>query len=77
MHEEPQVANFVDGSVRQATTVLPAGCVLAIEPMVNAGTFEVETLENGWTVVTRDRRPSAHWEDTVAIGEDGPIVITT
>jgi len=76
MHEEPQVANFVDGSVRQATTVLPAGCVLAIEPMVNAGGFEVTTLDNNWTVVTKDRRPSAHWEDTVAITGDGPVVIT-
>jgi methionyl aminopeptidase len=76
MHEEPQVPNFVDGSVRQATTVLPEGCCLAIEPMVNAGTFEVETLANGWTVVTVDRRPSAHWEDTVAITGEGPVVIT-
>lgn len=76
MHEEPQVANFVDGSVRQATTVLPAGTVLAIEPMVNAGGYDVETLANGWTVVTKDRRPSAHWEDTVAITDDGPVVIT-
>lgn len=76
MHEEPQVANFVDGSVKQATTVLPAGCVLAIEPMVNAGGFEVETLANGWTVVTADGRPSAHWEDTVAITENGPVIVT-
>ncbi len=76
MHEEPQVPNFVDGSVRQATTVLPAGCVLAIEPMVNAGGCEVETLANGWTVVTQDRRASSHWEDTVAITEDGPVVLT-
>lgn len=76
MHEEPQVPNFVDGSVRQATTVLPEGCVLAIEPMVNAGTYEVETLSNDWTVVTRDRRPSAHWEDTVAITRDGPAIVT-
>ena len=76
MHEEPQVANFVDGSVRQATTVLPDGCCLAIEPMVNAGTFEVQTLANGWTVVTRDGRPSSHWEDTVAITADGPVIIT-
>lgn len=76
MHEEPQVPNFVDGSIRQATTALPAGTVLAIEPMVNAGTYEVETLANGWTVVTADRRPSAHWEDTVAITEDGPVIVT-
>jgi methionyl aminopeptidase len=76
MHEEPQVPNFVDGTVRQATTVLPEGCVLAIEPMVNAGGYEVETLDNGWTVVTKDRRPSAHWEDTVAIAADGAELIT-
>jgi methionyl aminopeptidase len=76
MHEEPQIPNFVDGSVSQATTVLPEGCCLAIEPMVNAGTFEVETLANGWTVVTRDKRPSAHWEDTVAVTADGPLVLT-
>lgn len=76
MHEEPQVPNFVDGSVRQATMVLPEGCVLAIEPMVNAGGFEVATLDNEWTVVTKDGRPSAHWEDTVAITKDGPVVLT-
>lgn len=76
MHEDPQVPNFVDGSVAQATTVLPEGCCLAIEPMVNAGTFEVYTLANGWTVVTKDRKPSAHWEDTVAITADGPVVMT-
>jgi len=76
MHEEPQVPNFVDASVRQATTVLPEGCCLAIEPMVNAGAFEVETLSNGWTVVTSDHKPSAHWEDTVAITAAGPVVIT-
>lgn len=76
MHEEPQVPNFVDGSVRQATTVLPEGCCLAIEPMVNAGGWEVEVLANGWTVVTKDRRPSAHWEDTVAVTREGALVIT-
>ncbi len=76
MHEEPQIPNFVDGSVRQATTVLPEGCCLAIEPMVNAGTYDVETLANNWTVVTKDKKPSAHWEDTVAITAAGPLVIT-
>ena len=60
----------------QATTVLPEGCCLAIEPMVNAGGWEVEVLANGWTVVTKDRRPSAHWEDTVAVTREGPLVIT-
>jgi methionyl aminopeptidase len=76
MWEDPQIPNYVDGSVRQATTVLPEGCCLAIEPMVNAGTFEVRTLSNNWTVVTCDGRPSAHWEDTVAITSRGPLVLT-
>jgi len=66
----------VDGTVRQATTALPEGCVLAIEPMVNAGTYDTEVLGNGWTVVTADRRPSAHWENTVAITADGPVITT-
>ncbi len=76
MHEDPQVPNFVDGTVRQATTVLPEGCVLAIEPMVNAGGWEVRTLANGWTVVTADGQPSAHWENTVAITNEGPVITT-
>jgi methionyl aminopeptidase len=50
--------------------------VLAIEPMVNAGTFEVTCLEDGWTVVTRDGRPSVHFEHTVAVTEDGPDILT-
>ncbi len=49
---------------------------LAIEPMVNAGTYEVETLGDSWTVVTRDRSLSAHWEHTVAIRRDGPDILT-
>ena len=76
MWERPQIPNFVDGSVGQATMELPAGCVLAIEPMVNVGGYEVEALDDGWTVVTRDRKPSAHWENTVAITDEGPIVMT-
>ena len=74
MHEEPQVPNFVSRSA--ADPVLPEGCVLAIEPMVNAGRPEVEVLENGWTVVTKDRSLSAHFEHTVAIRENGADVLT-
>jgi methionyl aminopeptidase len=50
---------------------------LAIEPMVNAGTWQVETLSNNWTVITLDRKLSAHFEHTVAVTEDGPLILTT
>lgn len=49
---------------------------MAIEPMINMGTYEVITQDNGWTVVTRDGKPSAHWEHTVAITEKGPEILT-
>lgn len=73
MHEEPQVPNF--GSPNDGP-VLKTGMVLAIEPMVNAGTYEVKTLPDGWTVVTADGQPSAHFEHTVAITDDGPDILT-
>jgi methionyl aminopeptidase len=50
--------------------------VLALEPMVNLGTEEVQILKDGWTVVTMDKKPSAHFEHTVAITADGPVVLT-
>ena len=49
---------------------------LAIEPMVNMGTYEVEVLDDGWTAVSKDRRPSAHFEHSVAITEEGPWVLS-
>jgi len=55
---------------------LRVGMTLAIEPMVNAGGYEVYMDEDGWTVRTRDRRPSAHFEHTVAVAQDGPQVLT-
>ncbi|UWG97937.1 type I methionyl aminopeptidase [Dehalobacter sp. DCM] len=73
MHEEPQVPNF--GKPGRGPR-LEVGMVLAIEPMVNLGGYHVETLENQWTVVTKDRRASAHFEHTVAITEDGPEILT-
>ncbi|KUO49126.1 MAG: methionine aminopeptidase [Desulfitibacter sp. BRH_c19] len=73
MHEEPQVPNF--GKPGRGPR-LHAGVTLAIEPMVNMGTHEVETLEDNWTVVTKDRKPSAHFEHTVAVTEDGPEILT-
>jgi methionyl aminopeptidase len=73
MHEDPQIPNF--GSAGVGPTLRP-GMVLAIEPMVNAGTWEVKTLPDKWTVVTADGRYSAHFEHTVAITEDGPAILT-
>ncbi len=73
MHEEPQVPNF--GPPSQGP-LLKAGMVLAIEPMVNLGTGDVFTTEDGWTIVTADKSMSAHFEDTVAITEDGPRILT-
>jgi methionyl aminopeptidase len=76
MHEEPQVPNFVSKALRKHDIRLEPGVVLAIEPMVAMGTKEVRTLEDGWTVETKDRRPSAHFEHTVAITAEGPRVLT-
>jgi methionyl aminopeptidase len=76
MHEEPQVPNFASKALRQHDIKLEPGIVLAIEPMVALGTKEVRTLHDGWTVETKDRRPSAHFEHTVAMTPDGPRVIT-
>lgn len=73
MHEDPQIPNF--GPPGRGPR-LRAGMVLAIEPMVNAGTFAVETLADGWTVITCDQKPSAHFEHTVAITADGPVILT-
>lgn len=73
LHEEPQVPNF--GPPGQGETLKP-GMVMAIEPMINMGGWEVECLADGWTAVTKDRSLSAHFEHTVAITEDGPDILT-
>lgn len=76
MHEEPQVPNFVSKALRQNDIRLEPGVVLAIEPMVALGTKNVDTLNDHWTVVTKDRRASAHFEHTVAMTPEGPRVLT-
>lgn len=76
MHEEPQVPNFVSKALKRHDIRLEPGIVLAVEPMVSLGTKAVDTLDDGWTVVTKDRRPSAHFEHTVAMTPDGPKVLT-
>jgi len=76
MHEEPRVPNFVSNDLLSNDIVLAEGMVLAVEPMINAGSSAVRTLRNGWTVVTRDGKCSAHFEHTIAIVEDGCEVLT-
>lgn len=73
MHEDPQVPNV--GSPDDGPK-LKTGMVLAIEPMINMGTFQVKTMPDEWTVVTADGQPSAHFEHTVAITDNGPDILT-
>ena len=73
LHEDPQVPNY--GKAGRGTR-LYSGMTLAIEPMVNAGGFEVKTLRDGWTVVTLDGSLSAHYENTIAITDGDPILLT-
>jgi methionyl aminopeptidase len=73
LHEEPQVPNF--GEPGRGPALRP-GMVLAIEPMVTMGSWEVNVLDDGWTAVTRDGSLAAHFEHTVAVTEDGPDVLT-
>lgn len=74
LHEEPQVPNYFDTRARMR---LRSGMVICIEPMLNAGTCDVSTLEDGWTAVTDDHARSAHFEHTVAITDSGPVVLST
>lgn len=73
MHESPNVFNF---GRKRAGLLLCEGMVLAIEPMVNMGKRKVRTMSDGWLVCTRDGKPSAHFERTVAITAEGPVVLT-
>jgi methionyl aminopeptidase len=73
MHEEPQIPNF--GRRNTGEKIRP-GMTLAIEPMVNLGGYQVRTLSDGWTVVTTDGQPSAHFEHTVLTTDSGPEILT-
>jgi len=73
LHEDPPVLNYVQGA--KGHKVKP-GLVIAIEPMINLGTEKVRVLEDGWTVVTLDGRPSAHFEHTIAVTPEGPEILT-
>lgn len=74
MHEDPNVPNY---GRKHMGLRLEAGMVLAIEPMINMGTHKTRQMRDGWLVCTRDGKPSAHFEKTVAITEDGPLILTT
>jgi methionyl aminopeptidase len=76
MHENPQVPNFVNREMRKHDFRLEEGLVLAVEPMVNMGRADTDTLRDHWTVVTRDGLPSVHVEHTLALSRDGVYVVT-
>ena len=75
LHEEPDVPNY---GVRGKGLRLQKGLTIAIEPMINAGGFEVQQIQpNGWTVTTKDGRLSAHYEHTVAVTDHEPLILTS
>lgn len=73
LHEDPEVPNFAR---RRKGIMLKPGMTLAVEPMINEGTYEVVWLDDDWTVVTEDGLPSAHYENTILITEDGPEILS-
>ena len=73
MHEDPNVPNY---GRRGRGVKLQAGMIIAIEPMITLGTYKNHVLANGWTVVTNDGKQSAHYENTIAITKDGPVILT-
>jgi len=76
MHENPQVPNYVSQQTKKSDFDLVPGLVLAVEPMVNVGTKKIRTLRDHWTIVTADRKPSAHFEHTLALTASGVRVLT-
>lgn len=74
LHEKPEVPNFVPQG--NAGLPLKAGMAIAIEPMVTEGSFEVDILDDQWTAVTKDRKLSAHFEHSIAITSDGPVILS-
>jgi len=74
LHEDPEVPNY---GKRGSGSKIMEGLVIAIEPMVNMGKREVAQKEDGWTIYAQDRKPSAHFEHTVAVKREGPDILTT
>lgn len=75
MHEPPSIPNFVDARDGRGVKLVK-GMTLAIEPMINLGRRDVWTLADGWTVEARDKKPSAHYENTIAVTDDEPMILT-
>ncbi|MFO7761263.1 MAG: type I methionyl aminopeptidase [Thermodesulfobacteriota bacterium] len=73
LHEPPEIPNYYK---KGRSPKLMAGMTIAIEPMVNLGSHEVKVLKDGWTVVTKDGKPSAHFEHSVAVTENGPLILS-
>lgn len=73
LHELPDIPNYV---TKRRGVKLENGMTIAVEPMINAGSYEIKVLDNNWTVVTSDGSLSAHYENTVAITENGPLILT-
>jgi methionyl aminopeptidase len=76
MHEAPQVPNYVNAELKKEDFELRSGLVLAVEPMINAGTKQVKILSDHWTAITKDGRPSVHFEHTIALTTNGPELLT-
>jgi len=76
MHEDPKLPNFVSQDLLRNDLLLRKGMILAVEPMVNMGTWKVKVLNDGWTVVTADGKPSAHFEHTIAVMDQDAEVLT-
>lgn len=76
MHEDPQVPNFVSKPLLEADEILMTGVTIAIEPMICMGKYDTEVLNNKWTVVTKDRKLSAHFEHTIVVTENGADILT-
>jgi methionyl aminopeptidase len=76
MHEDPKVPNYVSKNLQTNDILLKTGMVIAVEPMINIGTYKTKVLKDGWTVVTADGKSSAHFEHSIAITDDGCKVLT-
>ncbi len=76
MHEDPKVPNFVSRELLRSDIILKEGMVFAVEPMVNMGKSAVRVCRDGWTIVTRDSKPSVHFEHTIAVVQGGSRVLT-
>jgi methionyl aminopeptidase len=76
LHEDPRVPNYVSSELKKKDLQLRKGMVLAVEPMLNMGSGRTKVLSDGWTVVTPDGKPSAHFEHTIAIVDGGVEVLT-